>query len=58
MKPPYRQKSNTVRIAWVKMAQADGTNVVALTREEPQKYPRERKPSLYMEGGTDSAEVS
>lgn len=33
MKPPYRQKSNTVRIAWVKMAQADGTKVIVLTGE-------------------------
>lgn len=40
------------------MAQVDGTKVVALTRGDPQKYRREREPSLYIEGGADSAEVS
>ena len=40
------------------MAQVDGTKVVVLTRGDPQKYRREREPSLYIEGGADSAEVS
>ena len=40
------------------MAQADETKAVALTRGDPQKYRREREPSLYIEGGADSAEVS